>query len=75
MKLSVSLSESDVSYLDAYAQANALDSRSAALQRAVRALRTFDLASDYAEAWAEWDTTEEADGWDATIADGLDASR
>ena len=36
MKLSVSLSNEDVEYLDAYAETQGLESRSAALQKAVR---------------------------------------
>ena len=37
MKVSVSLPDEDVEYLDAYAQTQGLDSRSAALQKAVAA--------------------------------------
>ncbi len=36
MKISVSLPDEDVAYLDAYAKANQVDSRSAVLQQAAR---------------------------------------
>ena len=50
MKLSVSLPEEDVAFLDAYARAQGIDSRSAALHRAVEVLRAAVLASAY-EQW------------------------
>jgi len=40
MKLSVSLSDEDVEFLDEYARSKRLSSRSAAVQRAVRLLRS-----------------------------------
>ena len=45
MKVSVSLPDADVEYLDAYAQAQGLDSRSAAVQKAVRLLRASELGA------------------------------
>lgn len=47
MKLSVSLPESDVEYLDAYVQDQHLGSRSAAVQKAVRLLRASELGAAY----------------------------
>jgi Arc/MetJ-type ribon-helix-helix transcriptional regulator len=72
VKLSVSLPEDDVAFLDAYAEAQGIASRSAALHKAVRALRATELGAAYEEAWDEWDATE-AESWDATVADGLRA--
>ena len=72
MKLSVSIPDDDVQFLDDYAKEQGLESRSAALHRAVRLLRTAELAAAYESAWQEW-TGEEADAWDATAADGLKA--
>jgi Arc/MetJ-type ribon-helix-helix transcriptional regulator len=69
MKVSVSLPGADVEFLDAYAAEQGLDSRSAAVQRAVRLLRVSDLRASYASAWAEAD--EDAEVWDATVGDGL----
>lgn len=71
MKLSVSLSDEDVEYLDAYAETEGLGSRSAALQKAVRLLRASGLGSAYEDAWAEWAGSEDAELWDEAGADGL----
>jgi Arc/MetJ-type ribon-helix-helix transcriptional regulator len=71
MKLSVSLPDEDVEYLDAYARGQGLDSRSAALQKAVRLLRASELGAAYEDAWAEWAESEDRGLWDAVTADGL----
>ncbi len=71
MKVSVSLPDSDVAYLDAYAQTQGLDSRSAALQKAVRLLRASELGAAYEDAWADWLASDDADLWEAAAADGL----
>lgn len=71
MKLSVSLSDTDVQFLDAYAQAHAIGSRSAAVGEAIRALREADLAAAYERAFSEWEEDEDAALWDRTAADGL----
>jgi len=68
-KVSVSLSEADLSYLDTQTLAGRYASRSAALQDAIRKLRESELADSYAEAFTEWHDDE----WDATVADGLGA--
>ena len=71
MKVSVSFPDEDVQYLDSYAQTQGLESRSAALQNAVRLLRASELGSDYEDAWAEWAMSGEAELWDAANADGV----
>ena len=71
MKVSVSLPGEDVEFLDAYAREQGLDSRSAALHRAVRLLRTAELGGTYEAAWEEWAAQGEADGWESTTGDGL----
>ncbi len=71
MKLSVSLPDDDVAFLDTYAERQGNLSRSAVLQRAIRLLRTAELGPAYAEAWAEWEASGEAALWEVTIADGL----
>lgn len=71
MKLSVSLPDDDVEYLDEYARTQRLESRSAALQRAVRLLRASELGSAYEEAWAEWADSDDDQLWDAVVDDGL----
>ena len=71
MKVSVSLADDDVAFLDNYARERGLDSRSAALQRAVRLLRTGELAASYEGAWDEWASDPDSRGWEATSEDGL----
>ena len=70
MKLSVSLPDEDVAFLDAYAESQGIESRSAALHKAVRALRASELAAAYEDAWDEWSATE-AEAWEPTVADGI----
>ena len=71
MKVSVSLPEADVAYLDAYAQAQGLDSRSAVIHQAVRLLRANELGDAYEDAWQDWDSDADAKLWDTTTNDGL----
>ena len=73
MKVSVSLPDDDVEFLDAYARAQGIESRSAALHQAVRLLRVNQLTSAYEDAWREWATSGEADLWDTTGGDGIGA--
>ena len=53
MKLSVSLPEEDVEFLDEYARTQGYDSRSAVVHKAVRLLRASELGNAYADAWDE----------------------
>jgi Arc/MetJ-type ribon-helix-helix transcriptional regulator len=71
MKLSVSLPEEDVAFLDRYARDQGIESRSAVLQRAVRLLRGQTLGRQYQQAWDEWFGGEDAALWESTIADWL----
>ncbi len=71
MKLSVSLPDDDVDYLDEYARTQGLDSRSAALQKAVRLLRASELGAAYERAWDEWDADDDAEAWETTANDGI----
>lgn len=76
MKLSVSLPSEDVAQLDEYARAAGLQSRSAALQHAIRLLPNHVLQQDYAAAWEEWESFGERAAWEDTASDGLaDAPR
>ena len=76
MKLSVSLPDEDVEFLDAYAVAQGVDSRSAVLHRAVRLLRASELTDAYEGAWEEWNLSSDAALWESTAADGVaDAAR
>lgn len=69
MKLSVSLPEDDVAFLDDYANQQSLDSRSAAVQRAISLLRASELGDAYEEAWDEWFSSGEAGVWERTAGD------
>jgi Arc/MetJ-type ribon-helix-helix transcriptional regulator len=71
MKVSVSLPGDDVRFLDAYAKEQGLESRSAALHRAVRLLRTAELGGTYEAAWDEWAVEGEAGLWESTTDDGV----
>ena len=75
MKLSVSLSDGDVAFLDDYARAHGIPSRSGVLQQALMLLRTRQLGADYAAAWDEWAADDDNAVWDEAAADGLDAPR
>lgn len=71
MKLSVSLPDEQVAYLDEVA-AQRGESRSRALQRAVAFYHARGLGEQYALAWQEWYESGEAEVWDVTLSDGLD---
>ena len=70
MKLSVSLPDEDVAFLDSYAASSGVASRSAVVHRAVRLLRAADLGAAYEDAWQEWAASDEAAAWDTVSADG-----
>jgi Arc/MetJ-type ribon-helix-helix transcriptional regulator len=71
MKVSVSLPGDDVKFLDAYAQDQGLESRSAALHQAVRLLRAAELGASYESAWEEWIAADDAELWDRATGDGM----
>lgn len=71
MKVSVSLPEEDVEFLDSYADAQGLPSRSAVLHKAVRLLRGAELGPAYEDAFVSWDESEDSADWDLTSDDGL----
>ena len=71
MKVSVSLPDDDVRFLDEYAKQE-VSTRSAALHHAVRLLRAAGLGTAYEAAWNEWQVSEDAPLWESATADGLD---
>jgi Arc/MetJ-type ribon-helix-helix transcriptional regulator len=77
MKVSVSLPGDDIEFLDAYARQQGLDSRSAAVHKAVRLLRAAELGVAYESAWDEWAAADDAKLWEQTVEDGVasDAAR
>jgi len=66
-----SLPDDDVQFLDEYAAAHGVGSRSAAVHKAVRLLRASGLGAAYEAAWSDWDTSDESDVWDSALADGF----
>lgn len=69
MKLSVSIPEEDVAFIDQYASTYAAGSRSAALRHAIALLRSSELGEAYEQAWDEW--SEDAETWESAVGDGL----
>jgi Arc/MetJ-type ribon-helix-helix transcriptional regulator len=73
MKVSVSLPEEDVAFLDAYAQSQGIESRSAVVHRAVGLLRASELGDAYEDAFSSWSDDGEASAWETAAGDGLEA--
>lgn len=73
MKVSISLPEEAVAFLDRYAQEQGFPSRSAVVHKAVRLLRASELGEEYLAAWDEWAASGEEAVWESVIADGLGA--
>ena len=71
MKLSISLPDEDVEFLDRYAASHAIGSRSAAVHKAVRLLRAAQLGAAYEDAWTAWTESPDAELWETAISDGL----
>ncbi|GAB2750479.1 ribbon-helix-helix protein, CopG family [Saccharothrix sp. AJ9571] len=71
MKLSVSLSDEDVAFIDHYAAAADVPSRSAVVHRALELLRASQLEDDYRAAWDEWTAHGDEAEWDAATGDGV----
>lgn len=71
MKLSVSLPDEDIEFLDAYAHQQGIGSRSAVVHKAVRLLRAVELSDDYQRAWSDWSDAEDGKLWEAALTDGL----
>ena len=73
MKLSVSLPDADIQFLDAFAATRGIESRSAVLHQAVRLLHATELGEAYEDAWDEWASSEDEAAWEGATADGLGA--
>jgi Arc/MetJ-type ribon-helix-helix transcriptional regulator len=71
MKISVSLPEEDVEFLDQYAESQGYGSRSAVVHTAVRMLRSSKLGGAYEDAWREWADSGESEVWDSAVGDGF----
>jgi putative addiction module CopG family antidote len=71
MKVSISLPEEDIRFVDEQATAGLFASRSATIHAAIRLLRDRGYQDSYAIAWQEWSDDGDEAIWDATAADGL----
>lgn len=72
MKVSVSIPDNDLAYIESQVSSGRYPTRSAALHAAIKTLRTRDLEAQYAEAAREWHESGEQAAWEVTVADGLD---
>ena len=71
MKVSVSLPQDDIEFLDKETRAGRYPSRSAAVKAAVTVLRQAAITDSYAEAWDEWEQSGDDVLWESVVADGL----
>jgi Arc/MetJ-type ribon-helix-helix transcriptional regulator len=74
MKVSVSITEDDVVYLESQIASGRFATRSAAMHAAIKLMRTRDLEAQYAAAAHDWRESGDGAAWDAANADGLDDS-
>lgn len=70
MKLSVSLPQEDVEFVDEYSARTGSASRSSVIHEAIALLRQASLQDAYAAAFDEWDGSDDTTLWDAAVADG-----
>ena len=63
----MSIPDEDVEFLDNYTKTHKIESRSAALHRAIRLLRASELGDAYAEAFTEWADDSTNDAWDNAV--------
>ncbi len=73
MKVSVSLPEEDVGFLDSCARSQSCPSRSADLHKAVRALRGAEVGPAYEDAFMGWEESGNASVWEMAAGDGVKA--
>lgn len=75
MKVSISLPEGDLHFIDEYAERRDIGSRSAVVHEAIAMLRSRELEDSYVDAFEEWESGDAA-LWEPTAADGMaDAAR
>lgn len=70
MKLSVSLPDKDIAFIDRYIAEHDEPSRSAVVRKALDRLQAESLEAAYYQRWMEWD--EEDELWDSLAGDGLE---
>ncbi|HET8930998.1 MAG TPA: ribbon-helix-helix domain-containing protein [Acidimicrobiales bacterium] len=70
MKLSISVPDDDVAFVDDYAATHQASSRSAVIRQALTLLRASELEAAYASAFDDW-SRDDTEVWETTTADGL----
>ena len=71
MKLSISLPDDDVEFLDIFAGRSGCNSRSAVVHAAITMLRSAELVGEYEVAFTEWADSPDAALWDSATGDGI----
>ena len=71
MKLSISLPEKDVAYIDRHLADHDEPSRSAVIRKAIERLREEELSEAYRQLWKEWGTEDDL-LWETTVGDGIE---
>jgi len=74
VKVSLSLTDDDVRFLDERSRGGGYASRSAVVADAIRAMRMADVVDMYVEDFKAWEESGEARLWDLAASDGLDGS-
>ena len=72
MKVSVSITDDDLGFIESQVAEGRYPTRSAAMHAAIKSLRARDLEAQYAEAAREWQASGDQAAWDVTVGDGLD---
>lgn len=72
MKLSITLPDKDVAYIDRHIADHDEPSRSAVIRKAIERLRHEELSEAYGELCKEWGTEDDL-LWETTVGDGIDA--
>ena len=73
VKVSVSLPDEDIAFLDTYAREQGIESRSAVVHKAVGLLRAAELGEAYEDAFVSWSADGEDAAWDVVTGDGVEA--
>ncbi|MQM25373.1 ribbon-helix-helix domain-containing protein [Glycomyces albidus] len=71
MKVSLSIPDEDIRFLDNFARDHGIPSRSAAVQQSIALLREAELKEQYKIAMQEWRESPDSELWESTVGDGL----
>lgn len=71
MKVSLSIPDEDIRFLDNFAREHGIASRSAAVQRSIAMLREVELKEQYKLAMQEWRDSPDSELWERTVGDGI----